>query len=252
MKLPAEARGSSEAASTGDPPAPSPLACAQRNAGGGRRLPLGRARLREARRGGDGRGKPARSAGGGVAGDVSHVGLGGWAHLRALGGGPPAAALEGLDVDGLLAGARAMDEATRVEEARKNPAALLALMWHHAGRGRGQKDDARALRVVPSTTAETVTSGSGSPVSRRTLPRVTAGSGRTIVSDPGAGNRIWRACGGQRSVSTSSVAGPSGRPAMRNSPSGPDSLWRAKRTGGAGARRSHYRVWRARPSRAAR
>jgi glucose-6-phosphate isomerase len=50
------------------------------------------------------------------------------------------AALQGLDVDGLLEGARAMDEATRVEESRQNPAALLALMWHHAGGGRGQKD----------------------------------------------------------------------------------------------------------------
>ncbi len=50
------------------------------------------------------------------------------------------AALQGLDIDGLIAGARAMDEATRVEEPRRNPAALLALMWHHAGGGRGLKD----------------------------------------------------------------------------------------------------------------
>ncbi len=50
------------------------------------------------------------------------------------------AALQGFDIDGLLAGARAMDEATRVEEPRRNPAALLALMWHHAGGGRGLKD----------------------------------------------------------------------------------------------------------------
>jgi glucose-6-phosphate isomerase len=50
------------------------------------------------------------------------------------------AALQGLDIDRFLAGARAMDQATRIEEVRKNPAALLALMWHHAGSGRGQKD----------------------------------------------------------------------------------------------------------------
>lgn len=50
------------------------------------------------------------------------------------------AALQGLDVDGLLAGARACDEVTRVPEVRANPAALLALAWWHAGQGRGAKD----------------------------------------------------------------------------------------------------------------
>lgn len=39
----------------------------------------------------------------------------------------------------LLAGAAAMDAWTR-EPARDNPAALLALMWHHLGGGHGQKD----------------------------------------------------------------------------------------------------------------
>jgi glucose-6-phosphate isomerase len=50
------------------------------------------------------------------------------------------AALQGFDVDALLAGAREMDGATRVRVARSNPAALLAVMWHHAGQGRGAKD----------------------------------------------------------------------------------------------------------------
>jgi glucose-6-phosphate isomerase len=50
------------------------------------------------------------------------------------------AALQGVDIDALLAGARDVDELTRRRETRKNPAALLALMWHHAGRGRGEKD----------------------------------------------------------------------------------------------------------------
>ena len=50
------------------------------------------------------------------------------------------AALQGLDTDGLLEGAAAMDEATRVRLTRQNPAALLALMWHHATGGRGRKD----------------------------------------------------------------------------------------------------------------
>lgn len=50
------------------------------------------------------------------------------------------AALQGLDIDGLLAGAAACDEATRVRDVGKNPAALLALMWLHATGGRGAKD----------------------------------------------------------------------------------------------------------------
>jgi len=50
------------------------------------------------------------------------------------------AALLGCDIDALLRGAREMDAATREPDHRRNPAALLALMWHHAGRGRGDKD----------------------------------------------------------------------------------------------------------------
>ncbi len=50
------------------------------------------------------------------------------------------AALLGYDIDGMLAGARAMDAATRIPDVRRNPAALLALMWHHAGGGKGDKD----------------------------------------------------------------------------------------------------------------
>ena len=50
------------------------------------------------------------------------------------------AALQGFDIDALLAGAAACDEATRQRNTRQNPAALLALMWHHATGGRGLKD----------------------------------------------------------------------------------------------------------------
>lgn len=50
------------------------------------------------------------------------------------------AALQGADIDAMVAGARAMDEATRNRTVAANPAALLALMWHHAGGGRGTKD----------------------------------------------------------------------------------------------------------------
>jgi glucose-6-phosphate isomerase len=50
------------------------------------------------------------------------------------------AALQGIDVDGLLAGAAACDQATRQHDLRINPAALMALMWYHATDGKGKKD----------------------------------------------------------------------------------------------------------------
>ena len=50
------------------------------------------------------------------------------------------AALQGVDIDKLLQGAGAMDEATRVADMRKNPAALLALMWYKCTSGKGLKD----------------------------------------------------------------------------------------------------------------
>lgn len=50
------------------------------------------------------------------------------------------AALQGIDTQALLAGAKVMDEATRVPDLKTNPAALLALAWYYAGNGRGEKD----------------------------------------------------------------------------------------------------------------
>ena len=50
------------------------------------------------------------------------------------------AALQGIDVDGMLAGAAACDEITRGHHTHTNPAALLALMWYKATHGRGEKD----------------------------------------------------------------------------------------------------------------
>jgi glucose-6-phosphate isomerase len=55
------------------------------------------------------------------------------------------AALQGFDVDAMLAGARACDEVTRLRDTTKNPAALMALMWYHATDGKGRKD----LVVLP-------------------------------------------------------------------------------------------------------
>ncbi len=54
--------------------------------------------------------------------------------------GTIAAALQGVDVRSFLAGAAAMDAETRSRPARENAAMLLALMWHHAGGGKGLKD----------------------------------------------------------------------------------------------------------------
>lgn len=49
-------------------------------------------------------------------------------------------ALQGVDIDGLLAGARACDDLTRLPKISENPAALVALAWYHCGAGRGAKD----------------------------------------------------------------------------------------------------------------
>lgn len=50
------------------------------------------------------------------------------------------AALQGIDIAGMIAGASACDAQTRSKNTRTNPAALLALMWHHATGGKGLKD----------------------------------------------------------------------------------------------------------------
>lgn len=50
------------------------------------------------------------------------------------------AALQGLDIDRILAGAAAMDAVTRSHKTAKNPAALLALMWYYATDAKGAKD----------------------------------------------------------------------------------------------------------------
>ena len=50
------------------------------------------------------------------------------------------AALQGIDINALLEGARLCDEVTREKETLINPAALLALMWYHATGGQGKKD----------------------------------------------------------------------------------------------------------------
>jgi glucose-6-phosphate isomerase len=50
------------------------------------------------------------------------------------------AAIQGIDIDGLLDGARHCDAVTRRPDTCNNPAALLALMWYHATNGRGEKD----------------------------------------------------------------------------------------------------------------
>jgi glucose-6-phosphate isomerase len=49
-------------------------------------------------------------------------------------------ALQGFNIDRFLAGAAAMDERTRVADVSQNAAMLLALMWHYAGNGKGEKD----------------------------------------------------------------------------------------------------------------
>jgi glucose-6-phosphate isomerase len=55
------------------------------------------------------------------------------------------AALQGFDIDAILEGARDTDAVTRKPVVLENPAALLALMWHFAGEGKGKK----AMVVLP-------------------------------------------------------------------------------------------------------
>lgn len=50
------------------------------------------------------------------------------------------AALQGIKIDQLLAGAAAMDKLTRKPSLKDNPAALLAATWYFATDGRGSKD----------------------------------------------------------------------------------------------------------------
>ena len=50
------------------------------------------------------------------------------------------AALQGLDIDSLLAGARACDQANRNRETKCNAAAMLAVAWFFAGAGKGEKN----------------------------------------------------------------------------------------------------------------
>jgi glucose-6-phosphate isomerase len=70
--------------------------------------------------------------------------VGGRTSETATGGLLPAA-LQGVDIDALLAGAAACDRVTRARDFARNPAAQLALMWHHLGEGRGRKD----MVVIP-------------------------------------------------------------------------------------------------------
>ena len=50
------------------------------------------------------------------------------------------AMLQGVDIKGLINGARVCDEATRIPNVKTNPAAQLALSWFSVGNGKGDKD----------------------------------------------------------------------------------------------------------------
>jgi glucose-6-phosphate isomerase len=81
-------------------------------------------------------------------------------------------ALQGGDVDGLLDGARAMDEATRGADPRANPAALLALAWYVLGEGRGRKNMVvlpyrDRLRLLPRYVQQLVMESLGKERDRR-------------------------------------------------------------------------------------
>lgn len=50
------------------------------------------------------------------------------------------AALQGIDIQALLAGGKEMDDVTRIPSLKNNPAALLALAWYYGSNGKGEKD----------------------------------------------------------------------------------------------------------------
>lgn len=50
------------------------------------------------------------------------------------------AALQGIDVERFLNGAKAMDEITRMPNIKHNPAAMMALLWFLSGNGKGDKN----------------------------------------------------------------------------------------------------------------
>ena len=50
------------------------------------------------------------------------------------------AALQGIDIDGLLEGGKLADTASRTKSVKSNPSALLALAWYASGNGTGSKN----------------------------------------------------------------------------------------------------------------
>jgi len=50
------------------------------------------------------------------------------------------AALQGVEIDLLLSGAKACDDITRENNVKTNPSVQLSLAWHHSGNGKGVKD----------------------------------------------------------------------------------------------------------------
>lgn len=55
------------------------------------------------------------------------------------------AAIQGIDIKGFIDGARRCDEITRLPNTLKNPSAIISLLWHYSGNGKGDK----AMVVLP-------------------------------------------------------------------------------------------------------
>jgi len=65
--------------------------------------------------------------------------VGGRTSVTSAGGLLPAA-LQGIDIKALLEGAKSCDIITRRADTKRNPAAVMTLMWHYATGGHGTKD----------------------------------------------------------------------------------------------------------------
>jgi len=98
------------------------------------------------------------------------------------------AALQGINIDEFLEGARLCDAVTRKKEYQGNPAGLLALMWYHATGGQGKKDMVilpykDRLRLFPKYLQQLVMESLGK---ERDLDGKTVNQGITVYGNKGS------------------------------------------------------------------
>ena len=132
------------------------------------------------------------------------------------------ARLLGFDIDAFLAGAREADEITRRDQPMRNPAAMMALVWHQAGEGRGARD----MVVLPYKDRLAL-------FSRYLQQLVMESLGKALDLDGEPGDRRLRQQGIDRPARLCATAAGRGRELLRHLPAGAPRRRRSGR-GGAG------------------